>query len=79
MLNLQFIFFLHSLLFTNEGSTRFSTLHNLDSKLFENFNSLLTSILLFDSESCNTNQNTAILNTPMGFFYQQRDLKSHFL
>ena len=40
-------FFLHCPLFANERSTLFSTLRNLDSKLFENIDSLLTNILLF--------------------------------
>ena len=37
--------------FTNEKSTFFSFLCNLDSKLLENTDSLLTNILLFGKES----------------------------
>ena len=58
-------FFLHCLLSTNERSTLFSTLHNLDSKLFDNTDSPLTYILLFGKEFLDTNQNTAILNATM--------------
>ena len=60
-------FFLHSPLFTNERTTLFSTLRNLDSKLCGNTDSLLTNSLLFDKESLNTDQNTAILNANMEF------------
>ena len=60
-------FFLRCILFTNERSTTFSTLRNLDSKLFDNTDSPLTNILFFGKESLNTNQNTAILNATMEF------------
>ena len=60
-------FFLDCPLFTNERSTLFSTLRNLDSKRFDNTDSLLTNILLFGKESLNTDQNTAILNATMEF------------
>ena len=45
----------------------FSTFRNLDSKLCGNTDSLLTNSLLFDKESLNTDQNTAILNANMEF------------
>ena len=47
--------------------TLFSTLPNLDSKLFENTDSLMRNILLFGKDSLNTNQNTATLNASMEF------------
>ena len=50
-------------------STVFSTLRNLDSKLFDNTNSLLTKMLLFRKGSLITNQNTAILNTKCVIFF----------
>ena len=60
-------FFLHCPLFTNERSTLFSTLRNLDSKLFDNNDFLLTNILLFGKESLNADQNTSVLNATMEF------------
>ena len=60
-------FFFHCPLFTNERSTLFSTLHNIDSKLFDNTDSLLTNIFLLGKKSLDTDQNTAILNATMGF------------
>ena len=60
-------FFLHCPLFTNKRSTLFSSLRNLDSKLFDNTDSLLTNILLFGKESLNIDQNTAILNATLEF------------
>ena len=60
-------FFLHCPLFTNEIRTLFNTLRNLDSRLFDNTDSLLTNILLFDKQSRNTDQNTAIVNATMEF------------
>ena len=54
-------------LLKNERSTLFSTLCNLDSKLFDNTGSLLTNTLLFGKESLNTDQNTAIFNANMEF------------
>ena len=62
-----FHFFLHFSLFTNERSTLFSTLLNLDSKLLGNTDFLLTNILLFGKEALNTNENTAMLNATMEF------------
>ena len=55
-------FFLHCILYANERSTLFSTLGNLDSKLFENTCSLLTDIFLFGKEFVSTNQNMVIFN-----------------
>ena len=49
-------FFLYCPLFANEISPLFNTLRNLDSKLFENTDSLLTNSLLFCKESLYTNQ-----------------------
>ena len=60
-------FSFHCSLFTNERWTLFSTLHNIDSKLFDNTDSLLTNIFLLGKKSLDTDQNTAILNTTMGF------------
>ena len=60
-------FFLHCPLFTDERITFFNTLSNLDRKLFNNTNSLLTNILLFGKESLNTNQNMTILNLTTEF------------
>ena len=65
-LNLQFIFS-STVLCSNERSTLFSTLHNIDSKLFDNTDSLLTNIFLLGKKSLDTDQNTAILNATMGF------------
>ena len=50
----------------------FSTLRNLDGKLFDNTDSLLTIILLFGKVSLNTNQNTTILNGTMEFILSTR-------
>ena len=60
-------FFLHCPLFPDERITFFNTLSNLDCKLFNNTNSLLTYILLFGKESLNTNQNMTILNLTIEF------------
>ena len=61
-------FFLHCPLFTNERSTLFSTLRNLDSEPFDNNDFLLTNILLISKESLNIDQNNAIFNaTTMKF------------
>ena len=59
--------FLHYPSFTNERSTLFTTLCNLDSKLFGNTDSFVTNILLFGKESLNTNQSMAILNATTEF------------
>ena len=78
-------FFLHCPLFTNERTTLFSTLHKLDSNMFNNTDSILTNISIFGKESLNTNQNMTILIATMEFilswnlFYQLRDSMSHFL
>ena len=58
---------LHCPLFTNERSTLLSTLNNLNRKVFENTDSLLSYILLSGKESLNTNQNAVILNVNMEF------------
>ena len=60
-------FFLNCPFFTNERITLFCTLRNLDSKLFDNNDSLLTNILLFGLESFNTNQNKTIVNANIIF------------
>ena len=65
-------FFLHCPLFTNERSTLFITLRNLDSKLFGNTDSLLTNILLFGKDSLNAYQNTAVVNATMKFILSTR-------
>ena len=63
-------FFLHCPLLTNERSTPFSTLRNLDSKWSENTDSLLTTCL---SKEIRTRQ---LLMQPRKLFYQLRDLMS---
>ena len=61
-------FFLHC-----PFSTLFRTLRNLDSKLFDNTDSLLRNILLFGKESLNADQNTAILNAAMEFILSTKN------
>ena len=60
-------FFLHCPLFTSAKITLFSTLHKVDSKLFDNTDSLLKNISIFGKESLNTNQNMTILIATIEF------------
>ena len=71
-------FFLHCPLFSNKRSTLFSILHNLDSKLFDNTDSLLTIILLFGKESVNTDQNTTIFNATTEFILSTKRFDEPF-
>ena len=60
-------FLLHCPIYNNERSSLLSTIRNIDCKLLENTDSLLTQALLYGNPSLDINTNSLILNAAIDF------------
>ena len=72
-------YFLHCPLFYAERSTLLNSIYEIDSTIFKKSDSVVTRVLLYDSESFKNEVNLLILNAANDFFCLQTDLMNHFI
>ena len=72
-------YFLHCPLFYAERSALLNSIYEIDSTIFKKSDSVVTRVLLYDSESFKNEVKLLILNAANDFFCLQTDLMNHFI